>query len=238
MASATPDEYEYILRETNWVLPEARLTNADIRYSYTGVRPLPYAEGDVADITRRHELRSHDPEIPGLFTLVGGKLTTFRKGGRGGRQPALQAVRPEAGLGHPQAAAAGRRRADLGRLRAELLTSGLPRPLIDRLVDQYGTRALDLARFIAGGDGNAEIIDEGFGLTVGEVRWAVEVEDAQRLADILCRRTMVGLENHLGRPVADRVAGIAAESLGWDAACTEDELARYEHYLTRFTPLA
>lgn len=238
MASATPDEYEYILRETNWVLPGAGLTDADVRYSFTGVRPLPYAEGDVADITRRHELRSHDPDISGLFTLVGGKLTTFRKVGEevgnllckrfGLKRASVTHKLPLPGGGEP----------DLGRLRAELLPSGLPRPLIERLVDQYGTRALDLARFITAGDGNDEIVDEAFGLTVGEVRWAVEVEDAQRLADILCRRTMIGLENHLGRPVADRVAGIAAASLGWDAVRVEDELARYEHYLTRFTPLA
>ena len=35
------DEYDYILHETNKVLPGANLTVDDIHYSYTGVRPLP-----------------------------------------------------------------------------------------------------------------------------------------------------------------------------------------------------
>lgn len=238
MASATADEYEYILRETNWVIPEAHITNADVSYSFTGVRPLPYAEGDVADITRRHEIRDHAPEIPGLFTLVGGKLTTFRQVGEdfadifakqfGLKRKSITHKLPLPGGGEP----------NLGRLRVALQPSGLPQHTIDRVVDMYGTRALDLAQFIVSDSANAEIIDEPFGLTVGEVRWATEVEKAQRLTDIMCRRTMIGLENHLGRPMADKVASVAAESLGWDNKRVEDELANYEHYLTRFAPLS
>lgn len=44
--TASADEYDYIIAETNKVLPGAGLTMADVRYAYTGVRPLPYqAEG-------------------------------------------------------------------------------------------------------------------------------------------------------------------------------------------------
>ncbi|WP_051208626.1 glycerol-3-phosphate dehydrogenase/oxidase [Propionicicella superfundia] len=238
MASATPDEYEYILRETNWVIPEAHLTNANVSYAFTGVRPLPFAEGDVADITRRHDIRDHAPDIPGLYTLVGGKLTTFRQVGEdfadifckqfGLRRKSITHKLPLPGGGEP----------NLGRLRVALQPSGLPQHLIDRVVDMYGTRSLDLVQFITSDKGNSEMVDEAFGLTVGEVRWAAEVENAHRLADIMCRRTMIGLENHLGRPMVDRVAAIAGTSLGWDNARIEEELADYERYLTRFVPLS
>jgi glycerol-3-phosphate dehydrogenase len=237
MASATQDEYDYILRETNWVIPGANLTNKDVSYAFTGVRPLPKADGDVADITRRHDIRDHAPEIPGLYTLVGGKLTTFRQVGEdfadlfckqfGIRRKSITHKLPLPGGGEP----------NLGRLRVALQPSGLPQHMIDRIVDMYGTRSLDLARFITHEPGASEVVDEAFGLTVGEVRWAAEVEDAHKLSDIMCRRTMIGLENHLGRPMAGRVAQIAAESLGWDSARVEQELADYEHYLTRFAPL-
>lgn len=237
MATATEDEYEYILRETNWVIPQANLTNADVAYSFTGIRPLPYVEGDVADITRRHEIRDHGPDIPGLYTLVGGKLTTFRQVGEdfadmfckqfGIKRKSITHKLPLPGGGEP----------NLGRLRVALQPSGLPQYIIDRLVDMYGTRSLDLVSFITSDPANVELIDEPFGLTVGEVRWAAEVEDAHRLADIMCRRTMIGLENHLGRPMVDKVAAVAAQSLGWDNARVESELADYEHYLTRFAPL-
>jgi glycerol-3-phosphate dehydrogenase len=237
MATATQDEYDYILRETNFVIPGANLTNKDVSYAFTGVRPLPKSDSEVADITRRHIITDHGPEIPGLYTLIGGKLTTFRQVGQdfgdlfckqfGIRRKSATRKLPLPGGGEP----------NLGRLRVALQPSGLPQHMIDRIVDMYGTRSLDLARFIMHEPGASEVVDEAFGLTVGEVRWAAEVEDAHKLADILCRRTMIGLENHLGRPMADRVAGIAAESLGWDPARVEQELADYEHYLTRFAPL-
>lgn len=238
MAAATPDEYEYILRETNWVIPEANLTNSDIAYHFTGVRPLPYkSEGDVADITRRHIIEDHAPEIAGLYTLVGGKLTTFRQVGEdfadifckkfGLKRKSVTHKLALPGGGEP----------DLGRLRVAVQPLGLPPHMSNRLVDMYGTRAPDIAAFIAGDATNREVIDDAFGLTVGEVRWAAEVEDAYRLTDIMCRRTMIGLENHLGRPMLAKVADVAAQSLGWDAARVEAELADYEHYLTRFVPL-
>ena len=76
------EEVDYILRETNRILPKARLTDDDRLWGYTGVRPLPYSpDGDVGDITRRHAFHDHAPLIEGLVSLVGGKLTTFRQVG-------------------------------------------------------------------------------------------------------------------------------------------------------------
>ena len=76
------EEVDYILRETNRILPRARLTDDDLLWGYTGVRPLPYSpDGDVGDITRRHAFHDHAPQVEGLVSLVGGKLTTFRQVG-------------------------------------------------------------------------------------------------------------------------------------------------------------
>src|SRR6185436_8488345 len=72
------DEIDYLLAETNRVLPTAKLTREQILYTYSGVRPLPNTgDQDGAKITRQHFIRAH-PEIRGLFSIVGGKLTTYR----------------------------------------------------------------------------------------------------------------------------------------------------------------
>ncbi|MCA1607260.1 MAG: glycerol-3-phosphate dehydrogenase/oxidase, partial [Acidobacteria bacterium] len=70
------DEIDYLLRETNRVIPPARLTRDAVLYTYAGVRPLPYTENKKEEgITRRHFIReSRDQE--GLLSIVGGKLTT------------------------------------------------------------------------------------------------------------------------------------------------------------------
>jgi glycerol-3-phosphate dehydrogenase len=72
------EEIEYLLRETNRVIPKAQLTRAQLLYTYSGVRPLPFVnEKDEQSITRKHFIRV-SPHIDNLFSIVGGKLTTYR----------------------------------------------------------------------------------------------------------------------------------------------------------------
>jgi glycerol-3-phosphate dehydrogenase len=72
------DEIDYLLRETNRVIPKAELTRAHILYTYAGVRPLPFtSDKDEQSITRQHFIRAH-PRFDNLFSIVGGKLTTYR----------------------------------------------------------------------------------------------------------------------------------------------------------------
>ncbi|MDT5296396.1 MAG: glycerol-3-phosphate dehydrogenase [Acidobacteriota bacterium] len=78
---AAPREIDYLIRETNRALPTARLTRADVLYTYAGVRPLPHVGArdqtdKEAGITRRHFIRPS--RVRGLFSVVGGKLTTYR----------------------------------------------------------------------------------------------------------------------------------------------------------------
>jgi glycerol-3-phosphate dehydrogenase len=70
---ASDDEIDYLIAETNRVLPAARLTRGDIRFTYSGVRPLPYAEGKKAgSITRAHILHDHTKEgAENLISLIG-----------------------------------------------------------------------------------------------------------------------------------------------------------------------
>jgi glycerol-3-phosphate dehydrogenase len=73
-----PWEIDYLLTETNLALPDARLTRDSILDTYSGVRPLPVTgDKDEQSITRRHFIREH-PRLPNLFSIVGGKLTTYR----------------------------------------------------------------------------------------------------------------------------------------------------------------
>ncbi|HEY2840241.1 MAG TPA: FAD-dependent oxidoreductase, partial [Pirellulales bacterium] len=56
-AVATQAEIDYLVATVNELLPQARLTSADVDVHYSGVRPLPYVDqGSTASITRRHGL--------------------------------------------------------------------------------------------------------------------------------------------------------------------------------------
>ncbi len=71
-------EIDYLLSEANLAFPGAQLTRDQILFTYVGVRPLPWTSNeDEQSITRRHFIREH-PKLRNLFSIVGGKLTTYR----------------------------------------------------------------------------------------------------------------------------------------------------------------
>nr|MDJ0708628.1 glycerol-3-phosphate dehydrogenase/oxidase [Leptolyngbyaceae cyanobacterium MO_188.B28] len=80
---ADDQEIDYLIAETNRVIPTAGITRQDVQFTYSGVRPLPYAEGKKAGgVTRNHILYDHKQEgVANLISLIGGKLTTHRQVG-------------------------------------------------------------------------------------------------------------------------------------------------------------
>lgn len=74
---AEAEDVDYLLALVNASLPEAKLTRADVRGSYAGLRPLlrEDAEGP-SSASREHHLFEDES---GLLTITGGKLTTYRR---------------------------------------------------------------------------------------------------------------------------------------------------------------
>ncbi len=71
-------ELEYLCAETERVFPGAAPLRERLCYTHSGVRPLPYTpRGAEGAITRRHLIRPHE-RLRGLYSIVGGKLTTHR----------------------------------------------------------------------------------------------------------------------------------------------------------------
>lgn len=233
----SPEEVDYILQETNAVLPQAQLTDEDLLWGYTGVRPLPYSpDGDVGDITRRHTFHDHAPRVEGLVSLVGGKLTTFREVGEEATDLALKKL------------GARRRRSATRRLRlpgasfldldrfTEAFTraSGLDERVARRVAKLYGSRAGGVAERAAADPRAREVVDETNGLTVAEISFVLEEEFAGNLTDILARRTMLGIGPTVPDDVVDRVARTAARLAGWSDERTDRELRKFRDRLERF----
>ena len=77
---ASEEEIDYLINETNTVIPSANLTRDKVLFTYSGIRPLPYeTEGAEGSVTRGHlvyDHATHDPRIGGLISIIGGKITT------------------------------------------------------------------------------------------------------------------------------------------------------------------
>jgi glycerol-3-phosphate dehydrogenase len=70
-------EIDFLLATANQVLDQ-RLTRADVRASFTGLRPLysMRGAGSTAQVSREHAVLT---EAGGLISVVGGKWTTYRR---------------------------------------------------------------------------------------------------------------------------------------------------------------
>ena len=74
----SPEETDYLMRSFTQLFPKVKLSAADVRYSFAGVRPLPFAPKESAGaVTRRHFLHDHAEDgAQHMISVIGGKLTT------------------------------------------------------------------------------------------------------------------------------------------------------------------
>ncbi|CTQ56310.1 Aerobic glycerol-3-phosphate dehydrogenase [Roseibium album] len=77
--TATDEEIDWLLAETNHCFPCLGLTRKDVLYSWAGVNPLT---ADPAEPLGSREIKIHDLEadgLPGIFSLTGGPIMTHRR---------------------------------------------------------------------------------------------------------------------------------------------------------------
>jgi glycerol-3-phosphate dehydrogenase len=213
-AGATEADASYLLSEANALLPGAPLSAAAVQYGYAGVRPLPTSvEGPAGAITRRHLIRDHaDAGYAGLYSVIGGKLSTFRSLAR----DVMRRLGPALGPTHstPRAGSA----ADAGETEpARRLLQQVGPAIGDHLRSLYGPRLGALAQIVESDpELLAPLCPHGPDL-VGQAVLAVRSEAAMTVADVLLRRVGVGWNSCLGLDCAQRVAELIGRELGWSA---------------------
>lgn len=229
---ANPDDIAYLLNHVNRYL-DVNLTPADIFNTFAGYRPLIRAKGNTSRLSRSHEVVQ---EHGGLVTIVGGKLTTYRRmaqdtvdvlAGRDGKPRAHPTkTLPLAGgvdWDAAQAAIAARAR--------EL---GLAPAVIHHLEFNYGRHAEEVLDVVEDDPALAQPLAPDLPYLRAEVVHACRAEMALRLDDVLARRTRLLLEGHEGGiDAAPEVARLMAGELGWSADRVQDEIMRYQALVRR-----
>lgn len=230
------EEIEYLLRETNRVIPKAQLTRAQILYTYSGVRPLPFVNekdeqpgvssgtaplGWKQSITRKHFIRA-SPHVDNLFSIVGGKLTTYRSLA----EETVDLIFKKLGRSTPTCTTD---RVALPGAMVQLVVElpELPEATNSRLARIYGTRSSAVKKLIGDDASLGEVFDPETGAIAAEVVFAFKSELAQTLSDCLLRRTMVGLNSSCGLNAAEAAASIAQKYLGWSVSRVAQETAAY-----------
>lgn len=198
------DETDYLLNETNRVIPGAEVTRDSILFSYSGVRPLPFTSGQgEQSITRRHFIRPH-PQLSNLFSIVGGKLTTYRSLA----EEAVDLIGRELGKKLPKCRTAHTPLpggVGLDTCRTDLERRELSEKTIHHLMHVYGARAVEVLALAGDDPSLLEVIDDESSALAAEVVHAFKNEGARTLQDCMLRRTMIGLNSSQG---ANAVASV------------------------------
>lgn len=231
-----PEEQDYILQSLKLTFPEIAVSDDDVVFSYSGIRPLPKSDHKFTGrITRGHFIHRLEGPVP-QFCMVGGKWTTFRAFA----EQTADAVMLE--LGHerktttlhlPIGGGAGYPAdpQDLVRRLAERYTVDKDRAAY--LVDAYGTRADDVLSFCAGCDHDDGLVPSAL-MTNGEIRFLIRHEVVVRLSDIVLRRTGLAITGEISSDLIAAIAAVAADELGWDAARTQQETDAFIKELNTF----
>ena len=235
--AATQDEVDYILAETNELIPGAGLTRESVVMTYAGVRPLPFqADGDTRAISRSHDIVDHG-ELEGLISVVGGKLTPHLSLAEETLTMAYRKMK----LGKPTYHARNTPLPGAGPDPARVLRSaaadlGLPESLVERLVDVYGSRVDVLLELARSNPELAEVVGRGRGaFLAAEVVLAITEEYAVTLGDILHRRMMLGIEPGVQDDVAEAVGRILQRNAGWSSDRVARDIRENQQYVERLT---
>ncbi|HED64582.1 MAG TPA: glycerol-3-phosphate dehydrogenase/oxidase [Planctomycetes bacterium] len=229
---ATAAEVGYLLDSANALVPDAALTRSDVVATWAGLRPLLAAnKRDPSARSREERIALEGP----FLTIAGGKLTAYRAMaeevgarlaqdlGRGDRtrHSPTRDLRLVGALGERS----------IRPLWSHLTTAGLPAGwdleedgITEVWERRYGSLRGAVGRLVSDTPRGMERLDPATRL--GEVRWAIEHEDALGLRDVLFRRTDAGFEPlETALSSAERIADEMARLLTWDGERRDRELA-------------
>ena len=226
---ADDDEIDYLLQETNIIIPTANLKREDVIFTYSGVRPLPNSEGKKpGSITRKHIIFDHKSEgVNNLLTLIGGKLTTYRNVGeemvdailkrmKRSPQPCRTDSLPLPGYILPNDSRIQQAITDYGHL--------LSMKTINHLFTNYGAKAIEILALTQDNPDLRELISPQLPDIKAQIVYAIQGELAHNLVDILRHRTTLSMNGNYGMDLLPAVTATLQQHCGWtreqcDRAC-------------------
>ncbi|MFM0418385.1 glycerol-3-phosphate dehydrogenase [Paraburkholderia aromaticivorans] len=191
------EETQYLCDSINRYFKQ-KISPADVRWTYSGVRPLLEEEGadNPSAVTRDYSLELDAPagEAP-LLSVFGGKITTFRKLAEEAVDKLAQALQNGASSWTAGAPLPGgdMPNANFERFLSEFKQqhAWLPADLAHRLARAYGTRA----KHVIGNARSVADLGRAFapGLYEAELTYLRDTEWARSAQDVLWRRSKLGL---------------------------------------------
>lgn len=238
-ARCTPEEEKYFIDLVGRVFPTIQIKPENIVFKFTGVRPLEYMKAKTTgQISRDHTIREDTIDGTPVYSLVGGKWTSYRAfseqvaektmtylGSKHEKSTDMLAI--GGGKNYPKS-----EEEKQSYLESVVKKQGISKQLATVLLVRYGTLCDEVAaRIKSNGD---KPLKSAKDWQVAEVEYLVETEKAIHLDDILIRRSTLAWLGNVNHAVIDEFAGIMAKVSGWGAIEKKKEIDRTIDILREF----
>ena len=239
--TVTEEDLQGFLDEINEAYPPLALSLKDVSMWNAGLTLFGNNKAGAEDLSygKRSQIIDHakDHRVQGLVTLIGVRYTTSRSVA----EKAVDLVFRKLGK-EPPASTTSDTPIDGGRIERfdvflrhaiKKRPSALSAEVMHPLLHNYGSEYKDVMKYI----------DEDYtwGQTVGaskvtkaEVVHAVREEMAQKLGDVVFRRTDLGTGGHPGEAALNTCSDLMAAELGWDKSRIRKELDAVQATFPRF----
>lgn len=225
-AQPSATEIEYLMGHFASLFPRSGLTQADIRYSFSGIYPLPYAPGSsgtsgpkTSGMGSKPVLHHHCEEgAIGLISVIGGTLSTAASvSGDVVRMMGLAGPKSKTGAAVVVPPKEEKLEASLQQWTQMVAAKAdLPDETARALTEWHGRHAMDVAYLASTDERLREPICGHTRHLVAEALHAAQQECAVTLADIVLRRVPVALGPCWSETCAWEAAKKIGVALGWD----------------------
>lgn len=237
----TENDIQKFIEEVNEAYPHAALTRKDVSFFYGGLVPIDKINpnGEVK-VSKHYKIYDHEEEgIKGLISIVGVKYTTARDVA----QKATDMVFKKLGKRVPKCmtmethiyGGAIERFNDFLENAIKTRPQGLSEETMRHLVYNYGSEYLEILKYLDENPNWGQRITDTSHVIKAEILYGIREEMAQKLADVILRRTELGTAGYPGEECLESCANIMANELGWDKSRVQREL---EEVKSIYTPEA
>lgn len=245
------EEVDYLRNTVELLFPKAKIDDSHILGAYAGVRPLVMEPGKSAgEVSRKHVYLERND---GLFTLIGGKLTIYRKMAEDLMRKCILrskivditkngtiSVSDERDIAKAPYKIA-LRKDEFEKTTQYQAAKGKVEPFIlEHLFIEFGKAALNIIDEILKSNELGKLLIEDpdypvkyFPWTKAEINYIIQHEIPRHLNDVLCRRTEICwlVDPSRQRKVAEATAAIMAKFLGWNQTRRKAEIEFYLSYV-------
>lgn len=226
-ANCSPDEVQYFLDLVKIVFPEIPISQDQIVFTFSGVRPLEYQEAKTTgQITRDHSVKEDQTNGIKVLSLIGGKWTSYRAFGEQvtdsvlekiGKQRITDTKAMKIGGGQHYPESPESEKQFIANLAAKTLNSI---PLVEMLFERYGT----VIESILTENNAVEMLDSNQTITKSELVYLAKSEKIVHLDDLLLRRTSIGWLGQVDEKTLHEIAILVGSALNWDTKKIETEI--------------